>query len=47
MIIHIKVEHENEQGETVSTSFTDDELTSATSKALMFLKEQQEKEGVF
>ncbi len=28
-------------------TFTSDELISATSKALMFLKEQQEKEGVF
>ncbi len=27
-------------------TFTDDELTSATSKALVFLKEQQEKEMV-
>ena len=46
MIINIEIIHENEQGETSKVSFSGDELTSATSEAIIYLQDKQQKEMV-
>lgn len=48
MIIKIEIIHEDEQGGEWGNNFifASDELTSATSKVIIFLQEQQQKEMV-
>lgn len=46
MIINIEVIQENEQGETSMVAFTGNELTSATSEAIAYLQDKQQKEMV-